>query len=487
MLIVRGTLIHAASADTAFPSGDGGSGPLEVVRDAVVVVSAHGVIDAIVTDGDEVERLWEQHKHDDQASTQCIRVQEPDFIAPGFIDVHFHAPQFAFTGTATDKPLMGPEGWLECYTFPAERRCEDVAYAKKLYTSCVATLVSHATTTCVFFGTVHAAATAMLGKICLEAGQRAVVGKVAMDRNAPDNYRDESAAAAVAGTEALISEIYGAQQTETRAPLVDVAITPRFLPTCSIELLEAFAALWDRSAAAGVPLALQTHIAESIDEVAFCKALHPDRPRDLQVFDDARLLRPRSILAHAVFLTDAELDRVAASGAAIAFCPLSNFFFAGKHLDVATLLRHKPALRLGLATDVAGGYAVSMLTACRATVLSSKALDHVDNAQNFQSDGEPKAAATAAAAGGTVRDFDFRHAFWMATAGGARALHRSDVCGRFAVGLEFDAQIVSPPRDPVASAAAMTPATMLQALERYINLGDDRNVAAVFVRGRKVK
>ena len=51
------------------------------------------------------------------------------FLVPGLIDTHIHAPQFAYTGTATDRPLMGPDGWLETYTFPAEARLADDAQA----------------------------------------------------------------------------------------------------------------------------------------------------------------------------------------------------------------------------------------------------------------------------------------------------------------------------------------------------------------------
>lgn len=48
-----------------------------------------------------------------------------EFLCPGLIDLQLHAPQYAYTGTATDRPFLGINGWLETYTFPAERRLRD--------------------------------------------------------------------------------------------------------------------------------------------------------------------------------------------------------------------------------------------------------------------------------------------------------------------------------------------------------------------------
>ena len=56
--------------------------------------------------------------------------------------------------------------------------------------------------------------------------------------------------------------------------------------------------------------------------------------RDAQLFDQAKLLTQRCVMAHAVFLNDAELDLLSKRGTAIAHCPLSNFFFADKLLHV---------------------------------------------------------------------------------------------------------------------------------------------------------
>jgi guanine deaminase len=468
LLAVRGTFVHGRDPNTPYVANQD---PLQVLLDAVAVVDTRtGSIVQMESDADAVEKLWsalETQKHQQQQQrngdgVDLVRVPSGHLILPGLIDIHFHAPQQAFTGTATDKPLMssaGKDGWLDCYTFPSEARCADLRYAAALYSEVVRTTLSHGTTA-VYFGTVHVEPTMLLADIALAAGQRAVIGKINMDMCSPDtSYRDDSAASSVAGTQKLLQHVYGGMQVPDQ-DLIDVALTPRFLPTCSPELLAALGALLHEqigqddnvgdgataasssSSSSSSPAArprpmrkrivMQTHISESYDQVAFSASLYPDEPRDLAHFHRAGLLRPRSLLAHAVLLDDAELDLVAATGSAIASCPLSNFFFAGAHLQTCKLVQSKPALRIGLATDVAGGFSPSMLNSIRSSVTASKALDQIDNAKH--------------GAQMPIRDWDWRHAFWLATCGGARALHEEDRLGRFAVGMQFDAQIVQPPR-----------------------------------------
>ena len=51
-------------------------------------------------------------------------------IFPGMVDLHVHAPQYAFRGMCMDLELMD---WLNRYTFPEEEKYEDLTYAEKAY------------------------------------------------------------------------------------------------------------------------------------------------------------------------------------------------------------------------------------------------------------------------------------------------------------------------------------------------------------------
>ena len=99
-------------------------------------------------------------------------------LTPGFIDLHLHGPQWQQNGTALDLPL---DEWLFTYTFPLEASFADRAVAEAVYPDLVATLLGHGTTTAAYLSSVHDEATAILAETCVAQGQRAFVGRVAMD------------------------------------------------------------------------------------------------------------------------------------------------------------------------------------------------------------------------------------------------------------------------------------------------------------------
>ena len=97
---------------------------LKLLLDHVMTVDTDGRIVQILTAADFDETSPKNWK-----DLPVTTLPSHSFLVPGLIDTHIHAPQFAYTGTATDRPLMGPDGWLETYTFPAEARLADDAQA----------------------------------------------------------------------------------------------------------------------------------------------------------------------------------------------------------------------------------------------------------------------------------------------------------------------------------------------------------------------
>lgn len=459
---LRGTLAHATSPST-----------IEVLRDALVVVT-DGVITNIVQ-GADADAL-QSTLHD------VTQLAEDSILLPGFVDTHVHPAQVTFAGSGTDRPLLGPTGWLECYTYPAERAWADPTVAAEVSGAVVRRALKHGCTTAVYFGTIHLEGTLKLVDACLEQGLRAVVGKVCMDRCSPADYV-ESTEASLSDMEAFVqATIAKAEVAHPNGPLVHPALTPRFIPTCSTALLAGLGEIARKyngsdggdGGSRANKVFVQSHIAQSADQLAFVEKLHPGQ-RDAALFDAAGLLTDRCVLAHAMHLDESELQLIARRKSALAFCPLSNVFHTEKPastLDAPNAWRC--GCNVGLATDTAGGYAPSMLHACRTAVIASRCL-HKDT---------------------TV---DWKYAFWLATRGGAAAL--SMPIGGFEVGNEFDAQLVDPSAGDVlllpggtrrnSSSTQMKDkppevAMALGVLEKYVNLGDDRNVAAVWVRGKQV-
>eukprot|EP00971_Amphidinium_carterae_P190311 3777140-Amphidinium_carterae.1 len=164
---------------------------------------------------------------------RVIDLSPTQFLLPGFVDCHIHAPQYSYAGTGLDLPLMGPEGWLEQYTFPAEKRMvKDLARARSHCQAVVRSTLRHGTTTALYFNTLHLEPCKVLADVADALGQRALIGKVCMDRNSPEDY-SAPAAQNVSETEELLDYCEGSCSSR-----IEGVITPRFVPTCSVDLLQ---------------------------------------------------------------------------------------------------------------------------------------------------------------------------------------------------------------------------------------------------------
>ncbi|MET0910178.1 MAG: amidohydrolase family protein [Ilumatobacteraceae bacterium] len=382
----------------------------EHLVDVVVGVDANGTITAVAPRSSPTGTALV-----DDAAT-VVELGASEVLLPGMVDLHVHAPQWPQLGTCLDLPL---EQWLFDHTFPLEARYADPAFAAPVWADLVSTLLQHGTTTAVYFATNDETATLALAAECLGRGQRALVGRVAMDH--PDGtvewYRDPSAAAGVAASARSIDAI---RALDAGRGLVRPIVTPRFTPSCTDELL---AGLGELAAATGV--VVQTHASES--DWAHGYALDRFGVTDTAALERFGLLRPHSVLAHAVHVTDDDTDRLIGRRVGIAHCPLSNAYFADGVLPVRRLLDRGVAV--GLGTDVAGGASPSLLAQCQHAVTMSRVLeDGTDVSVPPGGRGVPASRS------------DIVTAFWMATTGGATAVGLP--VGLLEPGRRFDAFVV---------------------------------------------
>ena len=305
---------------------------LEVLTDQVITVADEGSIESVRAAED-----------DDLVDV----VLGPDAVlVPGMVDTHLHAPQWPQLGVGLDLPL---ERWLFEHTFPLEARFADVGYAARVWDSMVPALLAHGTTTAVYYASVHEPATLALAEACVHHGQRALVGRVAMDHpdGTPEWYRDPSAAAAV---EASARSIDAIRSLDDPMGLVAPIVTPRFVPACTDAALQGLAEL---AAATGVRV--QTHCSESDWEHRH--VIDRCGRTDAHALDGFGLLRDHTVLAHATHLTDDDRSLVSDRGAGVAHCPLSNVYFANRPFAARRAL--DAGVRVGLGTDVAGGPSAS--------------------------------------------------------------------------------------------------------------------------------
>jgi guanine deaminase len=389
-------------------------GQLEVLRGALIIVDRNGRIRAVHRDGSpDVGRLVASF-----AATKSLVTLGPEqYLLPGLVDLHVHAPQWPQLGKALDLPL---EEWLQVHTFPLEARFADVHYAQSVYESLVDVLLANGTTTALYFASLHLPATRILADTCLRRSQRALIGRVAMDdpQLCPSYYRDASAERAEDETRAFIAYVQSIPGNE--AATIRPVVTPRFIPSCSDDLLRRLGRLAQETGCH-----VQTHCSESDWEHQF--VLNRCGCTDTAALDEFGLLSRRTILAHGNFITDADIAMIAERGAGIAHCPLSNVYFSDAVFPLRRVLKHD--VHVGLGSDIAGGASPSILDNARQAVIASRTLESgVDPAQRRDLRRQPDTRIDAATA------------FWLATAGGGVALDLP--IGVFREGFQFDALLI---------------------------------------------
>jgi guanine deaminase len=440
-----GTFLHAPQR-----------GRLEYLQDALIVVAADGAITAVHRGGSplaagEASRLG--------AAGALVRLGPKQYVLPGMVDLHVHAPQWPQLGKALDLPL---EDWLQQFTFPLESRYSDTAFARQVYEALVANLLANGTTTAMYFASIHLAATKVLADICLRHPQRALIGRVAMDNpeQCPDFYRDPSAQIAERETREFIDYVRALPGSQG---LIHPVITPRFIPSCTDDLLERLGKL-----ARETGCHVQTHCSESDWQHQY--VLERFGRTDAAALDSFGLLSRRTVLAHGNFVDDGDAKLIIARGAGVAHCPLSNVYFSDAVFPLRRML--EAGMHVGLGTDIAGGASASLLENARHAVINSRLLEAgVDARQARDARRCPDSR------------IDALTAFWVATAGGGIAVDLP--VGLFAPGYQFDACVID--ANAVHSNLRVEdedpPETVLQ---KIIYEATRANISQVWVASRQV-
>ncbi|WP_145946450.1 guanine deaminase [Paenibacillus sp. Y412MC10] len=441
---------------TAFSSKS--SKEIEILKDHLFCIHEDGKIEKVVAPEDaDYQVLLDAY----QGKDNFYSLAEGQYILPGFIDLHVHAPQWAQSGTALDIPLYD---WLNTYTFPLESKFSDLDYAHEVYDDLVRTLLANGTTTALYFATIHKESSLLLARICAERGQRGLVGKVVMDdpEQNPEHYRDADTQAALADTEEFILAVKALSKTVKQG--VFPVVTPRFIPSCTDEALQGLGELAEKYDAY-----VQSHCSES--DWAHGYVRDRFRKNDAYALHDFGLLRDKSVMAHCNFLSDDDADLFAETGTAVAHCPISNAYFANSVIPVAHL--HEKGVEIGLGTDISGGFSPSLFDNIRQAVMSSRMLeDGVNPALPAEDRGVPGSRITV------------NEAFYLATAGGGESL--SLPVGRIQENYAWDVQIIDT-KLPSAKLPIFDPNEDLNdVFQKMLYLARPENIREVWVQGEKV-
>ncbi len=361
-------------------------------------------------------------------------------VMPGFIDTHTHYPQSEMIASYGLQLL----DWLEQYTFPTEEKFADREHADKIAAFFCDQMLRNGTTTSAVFATVHSESVDAIFEQAQSRNLCLVAGKVMMDRNAPESLRDTAES-----SYRDCSELIRRWHLNGRG---HYAVTPRFAPCSSPAQLEVCGELLNEHP----DLYLQSHVAENRAEVNWVAELFPDSRSYLDVYDSFGLLGPRSIYGHCIHLDQADRERMAASGAAIAFCPTSNLFLGSGLFSLDDACAQD--IRVGIATDVGAGTSFSLLR-----TLS-------------------EAYKVCQLAGQRLTPLK---AFYLATLGAAESLYLDHRIGNFAIGKEADFVVLDLAASELMQCRMENASTLEERLFALMMLGDDRCVQATHVMGKR--
>ena len=372
-------------------------------------------------------------------------------IFPGMVDLHIHAPQYAFRGMCMDLELMD---WLNRYTFPEEEKYEDLSYAEKAYTLFVDAMKKSATTRACIFATRHRPATELLMQQMEDSGLISYVGKVNMDREASEALTEDSAAISAFTTFGWINAV------KDRFTRTKPILTPRFIPCCTDELMEE---LREIQMAYGIPV--QSHLSESKGEIDFVKFLRPENPfygdsyNAYDLFGKNKGINTdvKTVMAHCVWSTEDEVALMRKNGVYVAHCPASNMNLTSGIAPIRKYLAQ--GLNIGLGSDIAGGHSASIFRAITDAIQVSK--------MYFRMVDE------------SCKPLVFSEAFYLATKGGGSFFGK---VGSFEEGYEFDAVVMD---DSVLPHPQVL--NLAERMERAVYLGlDEKNITAKYAAGQQV-
>lgn len=444
----KGTLVHCPSL-----------GQLEVLEDHILLVDHHGFITHV---GPADSKVSEEVLANIDIPITII--PSGGFLLPTFCDLHLHAPQFLFQGTGLHLPLMQ---WLDEYAFKSEESLDSQPeLAKAVYARLAERLRDAGTGAVLLFGTINNTANLILAEAMQTIGIRAFVGKLSMDISSRPSYVEPSALSSIHSAEEFIDgcrDLVSSYEPHRR--LIEPVITPRFVPTCSDELLQGLGKL-----AREKGVRIQSHLAEAHEEVQW--VLSERHKDDINVFDNFNLLTDKTVQAHCTFLDTDMLSRMAGSCSAVAHCPLSNSYFSEKPFPLREAL--ELGVPVGLGTDIAGGYSIDIMNSMRQAVAVSRIRD-----------GTRKLSG-----GGQSLAIDWKEALYLATRGGATALGLS--CGVFQAGAPFDAQCIELYKESDKGVGALDffepqSGITLGILEKWWCIGDERNRRGIWIQGQRLR
>lgn len=367
------------------------------------------------------------------------------WIVPGFVDAHLHLPQWDRRGIDG----LSVFEWQQKVGFPAELRLTDTHIAQTLAEDFATGVIASGTTTVAAFGSAFAREVDASFEVFARRGLRVTYGMTLSDGGVPDALCSDADKALEQSRE-LAAKWHGKEGGRLR-----YAFSPRSTLHCSSKLLRGAAAL---SELMNCPL--QTHVADSSEEVSEVQKRFPDEIDELEIFEELGLLGPRTILAHGAFLDQHQRQDLAKSGTSLVHCPTANLFRASGLTDCMAL--RGAGIQLALGSSIGGGFDPFM---------PHVAVEALQTAKAISVHSVPRRAGAVLSAG---------VAWWVLTGGGAAALGLGNQTGVISPGYHADCLVIRPEKWVSQLPAEQQASAVLYTLT-------PKQIEHVFVGGKALK
>src|SRR5687767_12695742 len=225
-------------------------------------------------------------------------------VMPGLINTHTHAAMVMYRGLGNDLALMD---WLQKYIFPAEAKTVSPEFVRIGTRLAALEMIQSGTT---LFADMYYFEEEV-ARVTKAAGLRGVLGETIIQFPVPDA---KTPAESLARTERFAKEF-------AHDDLIVPAVAPHAMYTLDAATLKASRALADRER---VPLLI--HLAETRHEVNIARKRHKASP--VAYLESLGVLGPRTLAAHGVWLSGADIRLLARRGVSVSHNPESNMKLA---------------------------------------------------------------------------------------------------------------------------------------------------------------
>jgi len=393
----------------------------------------------VLVDNNRIAYIGNEEPHADR-----VIYGEGKLLIPGLIQTHVHLSQTLFRSQADDLELLD---WLKKRIWPLEGAHD----AESLYQSAllgISELLLGGTTSLVDMQTVHHTDAAV--HAIAESGIRATTGKVMMDHgdDVPGTLI-QSTNDAIQESVDLLEKWHGRENGR-----IQYAFTPRFVVSCTEELLKEVVALSEK-----YRVRVHTHASENKGEIEIVE--RERGMRNVLYLDHIGMAAPNLILTHCIWLNDEEMDVLEKRDVKVAHCPTCNIKLSSGIAPIPEMLKRGITVSLGADGSPANNN-LDVFQEMKMAALIQKPLH-----------------------GPTI--MPAKEVFKMATLGGARAMGLEQEIGSIEVGKKADLVMISLDEPHLNPVAGVNPYSLLVYSARVSDVNLSMVDGKILMENRELK